>query len=1495
MKILNRKRVLSFLLSLAMFVSLIPSSAFTIFAADEVGSSSTSTESESAKNEFEANVGKQAVFDWWSDFLLIDTDTLMNSTADEMYDYYYANDFENWVLFDQAYDQETGAALDDPYIEANDLILKIEDYHYDSDNGYYWYKVSGNNLPTILQEKPWVLYTKDADIELGQDPYLAIFSADAIIRIRNVPINGIGSVRFVLSGPAALTNATISITDYNEGYPVSALAFTHATNGTWSDAIQVQITKEDGSAWTSSDGEVGILYTAQRIATDTYEEDVCYGAAFLYIDNTVYSANVTDKMGYDASDTVYTNAGTSVIVYEIMPEDFLELNYKGFYTTEQVNVYNNTLSAYTTITATESVKVLYSFTQLIYTQVEKEVEKTDEAGNPVVDENGDPVMETVVETVVDQQIPWYWIESDGQYLFVRQESITFESEEVIDTKFVFKPWVVEVDVYSDPEMAPNDYELVDITLFDGVYKVSGSYYDEEYQMLFYRLECCEHFTWPEGYEEYRYVDASLLEETDRGIAHPIVDFTNPAPIFETPSISPFMLRSAPGAALAAYGLTRAATSGNGLEMSKDVKDNGNGTYTVTLEAYTTGTVTVTQTTKPMDIVLVLDQSGSMAYCIGCGYSNSSYHAVDSEDVVTTGTYYYRTGSSGGGGYPGGGYPGGGYTYTQLYYCSTCGSWHTSNTHSGNSYTTSNTTFYEACTSRVDALKAAVTAFVTEVNEKAKGPDGVYGTTDDVKHRIAIVGFASESGNGNNTEILSVSGSNSGSVGAAYNSLNTTHYQSALQDVTTDTGRTMLTNAINALATSGATRSDLGMEIAENIYANNALQDDRNRITIMFTDGTPTTQSNFSTTVAENAISSAYTQKNTYGATVYTVGVFDGADASNPKTLPTYTDSGSNRENRYMHLVSSNYPNATGIDDNEVGSINELVSDTQSYYMSASSTEALSKIFVAMSSQVGSTPMPLDSSTMVKDIITPQFTLPANATDVAVKQVDCLTYNATTGEATWGTETALPSDTVDINEDTHSVDVTGFDFAHNYVAEIGRDENDDEKEGTFKGRKLVITFTISPDPDFLGGSDAATNDPDSGIYKKNEDGSYTCVGNFIPGSADVPLKEISTVVQNKYIYYGNTVNLTDILNLYVKRDDQNTDLRITVDGVNNAYVDLQYTITLNDSTVAVYTIPAGKAWDEGTWTKNQGELLQNFAATGETSFTVNCVMTDAGDSSKSSPASGTAYVFVYKPTLTFMDSVQEYNKPLAPTATDVNSFLSGHYVGVQWNLEASPNRPADYADYAIDGTEPTFTFTFNDVGNAFEGMVMKSVRDVPIVVTVTVYGTEAYGGNATSVTGNTYITFAHQDCDPDCGFDPSTEQFIVHVIGALTSLTIQKSGWYIADPNQTFLFNITGKDADGNNIDLTVTVHEDGSVTIYGLVIGNTYTITEDVNWSWRYNCTGWEYSDGTAGSGNEASITIVENGTITFTNSRNVDKWLDGDAWCDNLFNLVTTVKDDEE
>ena len=124
---------------------------------------------------------------------------------------------------------------------------------------------------------------------------------------------------------------------------------------------------------------------------------------------------------------------------------------------------------------------------------------------------------------------------------------------------------------------------------------------------------------------------------------------------------------------------------------------------------------------------------------------------------------------------------------------------------------------------------------------------------------------------------------------------------------------------------------------------------------------------------------------------------------------------------------------------------------------------------------------------------------------------------------------------------------------------------------------------------------------------------------------------------------------------------------------------------------------------------------------------------------------------------------------------------------------------------------------------------------------------------------------------------------------LTSLTIVKDvadEFKAIDPNQTFIFNIKG---DG--VDLNVTVHRDGngnwSTTIDGLTVGAKYIFTEKTDWSWRYNCTGWEYQGSNGGAtrtGNIASITIGLDGTITFTNTRGNEQWLDGDSWCNNIF-----------
>jgi len=1079
-----------------------------------------------------------------------------------------------------------------------------------------------------------------------------------------------------------------------------------------------------------------------------------------------------------------------------------------------------------------------------------------------------------------------WGAGDDKYFTINAKAyssdnlgLPFDDEKVIDRTATIRDGVTSVTLYADP--SDSGSATVNITVDDlpDIMAVSGMYYDEASGTLFYKVRAAVGFEWPEAYSTYSYIPADAVDlRTDYGIAIPIVDFTNAAPLVSSASIpqpATYKLRSS----ARTLSLSKAASNTpSGLVLDKTVTDNGNGTYTVNLEAYTTGTVTVQQTTKPMDIVLVLDQSGSMEYCIGCGQSKTSTHDTytytPTYSVNNYGTYYIKNGNS----------------YSQVYYCtgsrwSGCdGGWftqgHSNYNHSGNKieYKTSDNDdgiqFYtrrtsgsEKCESRLEALKQAVQSFVDEVYKKAAGADGVNGTTDDVAHRIAIVGFASESGYGNNTELLSISGNNSGAVGIRYNNITTTNYIDVLQDLTVSGSKTMLDNAINSLAAQGATEADLGVLMAENIFKNNSVDlSQRDRVTIMFTDGTPTTGSSYESGVANDAINTASKLKNTYGSTVYTVGVFDGADASSPSSLPANDNTGSNRENRYMHLVSSNYLNATSMTN--TGALNPKVTGDNSYYLSASDSTALNDIFQAMSSQIGSTSMDLGMQTVVKDIVTPQFDLPQGVNSVTVKQVDCISYNEDTGAATWGREIVLSSEeTVQFDTSTNSVNVTGFDFKHNYVAENGRDEDDETKEGTFQGRKLVITFVITPDPDFLGGDNVETNGTESGVYDKNG----TCVGKFVNPKVNVPLKKIDTVAQNKHIYYGNATDLTGILNLHVKDSTSGKYLQDIANGVNNAYVDLVYTVTLNDQTVVTYTIPAGTTWNNGTWKKADGNVIDmsELSLNEDTLYGIVCTMTSSTNTNNFEKAGGEATVYVYKPVLTFKDATKTPMK-------DSVAYSADNYVSTVWK-----NGNTTSTDVLMEGIAPALMLTYTPDANC--------VNDSGQVVTY-----DDFYVDVKVAIGSKDITeavaFLHNDCNPACSFNAKNGKFMIHVVKVMTSLTIQKAGYSEyenVDPNQTFLFRV-----EGEGVDLIVTVHGKNPTTINGLKVGSQYKVTELTDWSWRYKFSKWAFdSDSVAseeGNTNNAKVILgSKNNTITFTNTRDEVKWLDGDSWCNNIFNRI--------
>ena len=109
---------------------------------------------------------------------------------------------------------------------------------------------------------------------------------------------------------------------------------------------------------------------------------------------------------------------------------------------------------------------------------------------------------------------------------------------------------------------------------------------------------------------------------------------------------------------------------------------------------------------------------------------------------------------------------------------------------------------------------------------------------------------------------------------------------------------------------------------------------------------------------------------------------------------------------------------------------------------------------------------------------------------------------------------------------------------------------------------------------------------------------------------------------------------------------------------------------------------------------------------------------------------------------------------------------------------------------------------------------------------------------------------------------------------VANLTITKQGYEEIDGKQSFIFTVTGPEGFSKKI----VIQGNGTVVLTGLKIG-TYTVTEDTAWSWRYTPRG----------GAEQTITLQAGKTnsVTYVNDRTNNKWLDGNAYCKNVFGTV--------
>lgn len=869
-------------------------------------------------------------------------------------------------------------------------------------------------------------------------------------------------------------------------------------------------------------------------------------------------------------------------------------------------------------------------------------------------------------------------------------------------------------------------------------------------------------------------DTDTAKETD---PIPAVNYTNVAPLVTANKVSQPARARLMSASSTARPIEKGKTV-DGLVINKTATANDDGTYNIKLEAYTTGSVSTTESTKPTDIVLVLDKSGSMSN------NMTSYTYTERYNLDRNSSYYVK--SNGG--------------FVEVDWCSDCGAWtdgcssilwfHNSGTKytpmtSASDTASGHVQFYSrgnaTTVRRLTALKNAVNNFTNSVAEKAKGADGILGTDDDINFRIAVVSFADRASNLTN----------------------------GLVNMDDRNGVSTVNRAVNGINASGNTYPANGLNTANSIFSANSVDlSQRNRVVVLFTDGYPaeggTDKINYG--LCDSAIASAYTSKNTYGATVYTVGIFAGADPeSDINTSFEYgnrQDSTLNTKqlvaaNRYMQYTSSNYPNAQSLKNG-----GDKVRD--GYYLSASDSDTLNTIFQKISEQFSESDISLGSETVIKDTVTKYFDMPTDASKVSVKSYDCT--GVVSGKPTWSETGTVINNAVTLDPTDNSVNVKGFDFNANYVTEKGRDENDPKQAGDFHGRKLVIEFTVTAKDGFVGGNSVPTNGSDSGVYDK--DGKE--VATFDVPQVNVPI-EAELTVNDKVIYEGGSA---DVSGLYNAADTSSW---------KYDFVNVSYEVKNGNTAVSGSVSPADCT--DYTMKATFSPKYDGKNADGKINDDVT--------------VDGTATVHVLKPTVTV-------------SATDVERYYGSDY-----------NTP--------DGSTVTGSVTWAD-GHSHDVSGITVIGSAPYTENNLVYSYD-HGKFVVPNTDTTIAVVAKVG-----GVEKANTTYVVHP--KFCTLTINKEVAKLYGANDSFIFNVVG---EGNiKYEAKVVINGAGSATLTGLPVGS-YTVTEDIGWSWRYTCD----------SNTKSTVlsSAKDNDSVTITNKLDDNKYLGDETYVINKCESSTITK----
>lgn len=905
-----------------------------------------------------------------------------------------------------------------------------------------------------------------------------------------------------------------------------------------------------------------------------------------------------------------------------------------------------------------------------------------------------------------------------------------------------------------------------------------------------------------------------------------------------------------------------------LHLNKTAKwDENEENVEITLEAFTTGELSTVEKSVPLDITLVLDQSGSMAdpfdYDYEVSYEHYSGHYLDSSNrplyYLDGGQYYpvnVEVTNLGGLGERR-------FTYSyekegQIIQiaqkdCWAWG-WGFNFIWKVNWIDSDWNLYYQKSNSveikKIESLKNSVNKFVEQVRKNA--------SDNNVNHRISIVGFASSSGYGNNTEVLTVEGENSvweqpsgttgepKMIGVSYKNANDQTYHNAL----VDSGNVLVDRAIKALATNGATRADLGMEMANKVLAQNVPNEEENRkqIVIMFTDGEPNDQSGFDESVANRAIDYANNIKKK-GAEVYTIGIFDGADPNDIK----------DRKNNYMNKVSSNF-NQNGQDTGK-----------REYYHSAKNSDALNEVFDKIFEDISKPAIDLDSETIVQDQLSNYFKMTSlNEEDVEVYTQKCIGID--------GDNYVFSDDKEElvkpiIKVENKKVQVSGFDFNSNFCA---------KDKDTVKGKRLVIKFKVKPIDGFIGGNAVPTNEPSqSGIYDKTgKEVKYFNTEDTQP-KVDVDINYHYDKKDAAMYLTENWQNLTSLINKgeywTINPNDKHN---VSEDFVHD-YVNITYTFSKEGQEIGKYVISnSGINWSYSNnySTKNITNDVENFKVKLDVEPSItNGIPNDGNDDLKLNIDSNKdVKLYIYKP------SVKSSDKDYVFLGEEFSKKLLDSLVNkIEWRC-FDLNKPDNVKPEA---DEPVLTYTYQ-----YNGEDSIDYKPVKSGIYEIVYTVNANGINITNYTKKDHNSSLAEETN-QCG----KNHFFIKVKGGTININkiVDLSEYDFVNGDPIFGFKIKNNETNKvyyRYVRFTENNKHSEILPLTDLPKGK-YTVEEMSSMRFKYDSV--LLDNGEPKQDNKITFEISSkekesNRTVTFTNSLVKDKYFTD---TDVVVNSFTTDK----